>query len=85
MANRRYAKVEGHPNLLRDLSTNAIINTDKVGSEQYIKTRERKQQEQEKISNMESEIEDIKSSINEIKSLLRKIYESWRNETGISF
>ena len=23
---KKYAKVEGHPNLLRDLSTNAIVN-----------------------------------------------------------
>lgn len=76
MNDKRYAKVEGHPNLLRDLSTNAIINTDSFSSEQYIKTRERKRMEREKIDIMESEIEDIKSSINEIKHLLRKLYES---------
>lgn len=76
MDNKRYAKVEGHPNLIRDLSTNAIINTDTIGSEQYLKSRERKLQEKQKLSNMESEIEDIKSSVNEIKTLLRKIYES---------
>lgn len=76
MNDKRYAKVEGHPNLLRDLSTNAIINTDSFSSEQYIKTRERKRMEREKIDIMESEIEDIKSSINEIKHMLRKLYES---------
>lgn len=76
MEKKRYAKVEGHPHLLRDLSTNAIINTDTVSSEQYIKARERKLQEKKKISNMEGEIEDIKSSINEIKTLLRNLYES---------
>ena len=76
MDTRKYAKVEGHPNLLRDLSTNAIINTDSFSSEQYIKTRERKRIEREKLTSMESEIEDIKSSINEIKHMLRKLYES---------
>jgi len=76
MDTRKYAKVEGHPNLLRDLSTNAIINTDSFSSEQYIKTRERKRTEREKLTSMESEIEDIKSSINEIKHMLRKLYES---------
>ena len=76
MNNKKYAKVEGHPNLLRDLSTNAIVNTDTIASEKYVKIRERKRQDQEKLSNMESEIEDIKSSINEIKHLLRKLYES---------
>lgn len=76
MKKPRYAKVEGHPNLLRDLSTNAIVNTDTLSSEQYLKIRERKKQDSEKMSNMESEIEEIKSSINEIKQLLRNIYES---------
>lgn len=76
MNNKKYAKVEGHPNLLRDLSTNAIINTDSIASEQYLKTRKRKLQDQEKISSMECEIEDIKSSIDEIKQMLRNLYES---------
>ena len=76
METPKYAKVEGHPHLLRDLSTNAIINTDSKGSEQYIKIREKKQKEQKKISNIESDIEDLISSINEIKHLLRKLYES---------
>ncbi len=71
-----YAKVEGHPNLVRDLSTNAIINTDSIASEQYLKIKERKKQEQEKLGRIESDIEDLKSSINEIKSLLRGLYES---------
>lgn len=74
--NKRYAKVDGHPNLLRDLSTNAIINTDSISSEQYIKTRERRKAETEKIARMESDIENIRSSIDEIKDLLRKIHES---------
>jgi len=76
MNNKKYAKVDGHPNLLRDLSTNAIINTDSISSDQYIKTRERKKAETEKISRMESDIEDIRSSIDEIKDLLRKIHGS---------
>ena len=76
MNNKKYAKVDGHPNLLRDLSTNAIINTDSISSDQYIKTRERKKAETEKIARMESDIEDIRSSIDEIKDLLRKIHGS---------
>ena len=76
MEKPKYAKVEGHPHLLRDLSTNAIINTDSKSSEKYIRTRERKREEQKKITNIESDIEDLKSSINEIKHMLRKLYES---------
>ena len=76
MRHKKYAKVEGHPHLIRDLSTNAIVNIDTIASEKYVKIRERKKQDSEKISNMESEIEEIKSSIDEIKHLLRKLHES---------
>jgi len=69
----KYALVEGHPNLIRDLSTNAIINTDSKASEQYLKTRDRKKEEQKKIYNIESDIEELKSSIDEIKILLKSI------------
>ena len=31
--------VEGHKNLFRDEKTNAIINTDKIGYENYIANR----------------------------------------------
>ena len=77
MEHPKYAKVEGHPHLLRDLSTNAIINTDIKTSEQYLRTRERKKEEQKKIDSIESDIEELKSSMNEIKQLLRNLYESW--------
>ena len=69
----KYALVEGHPNLIRDLSTNEIINTDSKASEQYLKTRDRKKEEQKKIYNIESDIEELKSSIDEIKILLKSV------------
>ena len=69
----KYALVEGHPNLIRDLSTNEIINTDSKASEQYLKTRHRKKEEQKKIYNIESDIEELKSSIDEIKILLKSV------------
>jgi hypothetical protein len=73
---KKYAKVEGHPHLLRDLSTNAIINTDSIQSQQYIKAKQNKQSEREKIDRIESELNEVKSSLNEIKSMLRNLYES---------
>jgi len=35
MYNPRFLKVEGHSYLVRDTKTNAIINNDKKGHEQY--------------------------------------------------
>lgn len=71
--NQKYAKVEGHPNLLRDLSTNAIINTDSITSNHYTILKNRKNNEKNRIDNVESQIGELKESINEIKSLLREL------------
>jgi hypothetical protein len=73
MINRKYAKVEGHPNLLRDLDTNAIINTDSISSSSYTSSRNRIKEEKESIQKLKTDVEDLKSSISEIKFLLRKI------------
>jgi|694.fasta_scaffold114334_1 hypothetical protein len=73
MSNQQYAKVEGHPNLLRDLTTNAIINTDQLSSDQYTILKNKKSQEKQKIEKLSSDIEDLKSSVSEIKTLLRSI------------
>ena len=72
-SHKKYAKVEGHSNLIRDLSTNAIINTDSFSSEQYNKIRNSKKQEKQKIEQLHSDVEDLKSSVDEIKQLLRSI------------
>jgi len=69
----KYAKVEGHSNLIRDLSTNAIINTDSLSADQYTRLRNRREIEKQKINNIEIEMSEIKSSIDELKHLLRNI------------
>ncbi len=69
----KYAKVEGHSNLIRDLSTNAIINTDSLSADQYTRLRNRREIEKQKINNIEIEMSEIKSSIDELKHLLRNM------------
>jgi DNA-binding sugar fermentation-stimulating protein len=71
-----YAKVENHPNLIRDLKTNAIINTDKKSLLTYNKIKESKNTEKTRIDNLEKELSEIKSSILEIKKLLLKVNET---------
>lgn len=72
----KYAQVEGHPNLLRDRSTNAIINTDLVKSQQYISAKKVKEKEKEKISSIESDLSELKLAIQEIKNVLRELHGS---------
>jgi hypothetical protein len=69
----KYAKVEGHVNLVRDQSTKAILNTDMNEYNNYIALRDSKKSEDEKIKSIESEVEEIKNDLSEIKSLLRSL------------
>lgn len=69
----KYLPVEGHPNLVRDSLTNAIINTDFQSSSNYISNKTKRLLEKQKIEDISKELESLKSDINEIKMLLRNI------------
>jgi len=66
-------KVKDEVNLFRDMSTNAIINTDVQAYTNYINSRKLKESESQKIKNIENEISDMKNDLNEIKNLLRNL------------
>lgn len=63
--------VEGQKDLYRDISTNAIINTNTQEYENYMIRKKNINLEKKRIENLESDISDLKSSIDEIKNLLR--------------
>ena len=44
--------VEGHKNLFRDENTNAIINTDTIGYENYMRMRKRNDDKQAEMDAM---------------------------------
>jgi hypothetical protein len=60
--NMRTIKVEGEPNLVRDLDSNAIINTNKSEYDKFVE----KSRQKNKINKIEEEL-------NEIKSLLKQL------------
>tara|TARA_B100000212_G_scaffold28828_1_gene19000 strand:- start:135 stop:338 length:204 start_codon:yes stop_codon:yes gene_type:complete len=60
--------VEGHKNLFRDEKTNAIINTDTIGYENYMRMRKRNDDKQAEIDAMKKELETLKSMLNELAS-----------------
>ena len=66
-------KVEGHPNLIRDENSNAIVNTDSSEYTNYLSLRAKKKHGGDRIDNMENDLKDLKDDINEIKSLLRAL------------
>ena len=60
--------VEGHKNLFRDEKTNAIINTDNIGYENYMRMRKRNDDKQSEMDAMKKELETLKSMLNELAS-----------------
>ena len=60
--------VEGHSNLYRDEKTNAIINCDKVGYQNYIDARRRNHNKQVEMDNMRREIDELKSLLSDLAS-----------------
>lgn len=68
-----YIPLKENSNLLRDPETNAILNTNKTEYNNYIAMKNRKNEQNEKMVEMEQEMINIKNDLNEIKDLLRKI------------
>jgi hypothetical protein len=68
-----YLKVSGHDGLVRDTTNGAIINTNMVDYNNYMKTREVALARQRQVSQQAEEINNIKQEISEIKSLLTQL------------
>lgn len=63
---KKYAKVEGHSSLIRDLQTNAIINTDYISSKQYDSVKKKRQEEKTRLEKLENDINDIKTLLQQL-------------------
>lgn len=63
-----YLKVEGRPNLVRDTESGAILNTSKGAVEQYRMIRE-------KHNNKNKQIEQMQSDILELKQIIKQLVE----------
>tara|TARA_R100000734_G_C3215844_1_gene29211 strand:- start:15 stop:236 length:222 start_codon:yes stop_codon:yes gene_type:complete len=64
----RHVKVEGHPDLVRDKNSGAILN---INSKAMTAARERKKL----FNDRQQEIEDIKRDVTDIKNILMKLVE----------
>lgn len=61
-----FVKVIDHENLYRDMSTGAIINTDKPSPKNGFAT----------VKKLQNDVEDLKNELCEIKNLLKKLTQS---------
>ena len=60
--------VEGHKNLFRDEESNAILNTDDIGYQNYIALREKNNDKKAEIDSMRKELDELKSLLNDLAS-----------------
>ena len=63
-----YKEVKGYSNLVRDTSTNAVLN---INKDEISAARKRKLERRQK----EQEIVDLKNEVGEIKNMLNKLIE----------
>tara|TARA_B100001250_G_scaffold414618_1_gene454719 strand:- start:17393 stop:17623 length:231 start_codon:yes stop_codon:yes gene_type:complete len=66
----RFLKVEGNEDLVRDTSSNAIINRNKTAYEVAKKRAEESQRQRDEIRTALREINSLKSDMHEIKTMI---------------
>ena len=68
-----FAKVKGHTHLVRDLKSQAIINTDSDAYARYMARKAKQSKKDDEMRKVVREVNEIKSEMFEIKKLLREI------------
>ena len=58
---------------MRDENTNSIVNTNMSEYQEYVSRRNAKNEENQKVQNIEEELASMKDDIDEIKMLLRSL------------
>ena len=68
-------KVKGHTHLVRDLKSQAIINTDSDAYARYMARKAKQSKKDDEMRKVVREVNEIKSEMFEIKDLLKKVIE----------
>jgi hypothetical protein len=69
----KFLKVEGHESLVRDVRSNAIVNTSKNEYQIYMNRIKSREQQGDQIRNTIKEINLLKQELFEIKNLLKEV------------
>ena len=68
-----FAKVKDHENLVRDMNSKAILNTDKLALQEYYQKRELIKKELSEKTESKQRLDKIENEMSEIKDLLREL------------
>ena len=66
-------KVKGHTHLVRDLKSQAIINTDSDAYARYMTRKAKQQKKDDEMRKVVREVNEIKTEMFEIKNLIKKV------------
>ena len=68
-----FAKVKDHDNLVRDMNSKAILNTDKLALQEYYQKRDLAKKELSEKKESKQRLDKIENEMSEIKDLLREL------------
>ena len=66
-------KVKGHTHLVRDLKSQAIVNTDSDAYARYMARKIKQSKKDDEMRDVVREVNSLKTEMREIKDLLREI------------
>ena len=66
-------KVKGHTHLVRDLKSQAIINTDSDAYARYMARKVKQANKDDEMRTVVREVNSLKTEMREIKDLLKKV------------
>ena len=67
------AKVQGHTHLIRDLKSQAIINTDSDAYARYMARKTKQKIKDDEVRDVIRDVNELKNEMREIKNLLVEI------------
>ena len=70
---KKYIKVEAQDSLVRDVSSNAIVNNNKSEYENFLRISEQKYKEKKEFEKLKTDVNSMKNDLDEIKSMLKSI------------
>ncbi len=73
MSEREYRQDEGNTDLVRDMSSGVIVNTNRNAYERAVARSKAAQQQRDELRSVTREINNIKCEMHEIKSLLKEL------------
>ena len=70
---KTFIKVEGHTSLIRDVRSNAIVNSNVSEYQTYMKRVRDREHQGDQIRNAVKEINTLKAELREIKGLIKEL------------